>query len=101
MLATAKVVELQWKLVPAQRLVHARGSPSGAASSWLQGYMREATPPQVHQEAGEQQCTNVQVSQCPPSLEDGLSGRPSFTPAEDFFCFCLDFLSMWTFRQHR
>lgn len=34
----------------------------------------------------------------PPSLDAGLSDRLSFMLADDFLCFCLDFLSMRTCR---
>lgn len=39
-------------------------------------------------------------AQCAPSLEDGPSERPSLT-AEDFFCFCLDLLNIWTCRRRK
>lgn len=38
--------------------------------------------------------------QCP-SLEEGLSECPSLMLADDFFCFCLDFLSIRTYKQQK
>lgn len=36
------------------------------------------------------------VFQRPPSRDAGLSERPSLAPADDFFCFCFDFLNIRT-----
>ena len=56
--------------------------------AWLQGYAGEGASVE----------TGGRGRQRPPSLDDGLSERPSFTPADVFLCFCLDFFNMRTCR---
>lgn len=78
-------------------------SREGSSAS-LQSYVSDVTAGCRHQTRFPR-CSRKQVSrwtgggQRPPSLDEGLSERPSFPAADDFFCFCLDFLSIRTCTQ--